>query len=187
MESFKDRLSQLMGKKMPAVWAERVGLDNDSFAMIWKDGMPPSAADLLQIKSATGVSIDWLLTGEGPMKRGETEKTVDLFLVEIDNRLDELEKNEPGFKTWFRIQFKKKFPEIAEGKSEPIKTGTAKHGTGSPTLHMDEETHNLLVSLAIRAGLLPDRRGQTDRRQSEKAIDFPDRRSGHDRRARKKQ
>lgn len=186
MENFKNRLVQLMGKETPAAWAERVGLDSDSFSTIWKDGASPSAADLLRIKSATGVSIDWLLTGEGAMKKGEAEKATDPFLAEIDKRLDELETNEPGFRAWFRIQFKKKFPEITEGKRETAGTGNAKLGTGAPTLHMDEETHSLLVSLAVRAGLLPDRRREADRRKSREAIDFPDRRSGHDRPMRQK-
>ena len=72
-------------------------------------------------------NTDWLMTGEGPMKSGEAaqgdenlqglkrrreDKFVDKFLMELDNRLMSLEKEDPGYRAWFRIECKKRFPEL---------------------------------------------------------------------------
>ena len=43
-----------------------------AFNRIWKEGTVPSPDKLKCIAEHTGVTIDWLLTGEGPMKRGDT-------------------------------------------------------------------------------------------------------------------
>jgi phage repressor protein C with HTH and peptisase S24 domain len=67
---FHARLVELMGEestKKPFAWAARVGISKGAFDRIWNDGTVPSADLLIRISARTGVSIDWLLTGQGPM------------------------------------------------------------------------------------------------------------------------
>jgi transcriptional regulator with XRE-family HTH domain len=43
---------------------------------------------------------------------------LDEFLHYIDMRLTELERSEPDIRAWFRVEFKKRFPELLEEKKE---------------------------------------------------------------------
>lgn len=65
-EGFLSRLTQLIGDKKPFRWAAEVGISKGAFDRIWNKGTVPSAELLVRIYNATGVSIDWLLTGQGP-------------------------------------------------------------------------------------------------------------------------
>jgi len=65
-EGFLSRLTQLIGDKKPFRWAADVGISKGAFDRIWNKGTVPSAELLVRIHNATGVSIDWLLTGQGP-------------------------------------------------------------------------------------------------------------------------
>lgn len=38
----------------------------------WTEGTSPSATELSKVADAAGVSLDWLIAGVGPKKRGET-------------------------------------------------------------------------------------------------------------------
>jgi len=88
-----------------------------------------SAGDVSVQDAAAQIASDWLLTGEGPMMRGDQEvaqgegaarlhelkrrredRFVDKFLAELDNYLTSQEKEEPGYRAWFRIECKKRFP-----------------------------------------------------------------------------
>ena len=69
---FHSRLTELIGADRPYAWAERVGLSKGAFTRIWKEGSVPTSELLYRIRAATGVSLDWLLTGErspGPPAR----------------------------------------------------------------------------------------------------------------------
>lgn len=68
--SFVDRLKMLIGDEKPYPWANRLGIAQATFNRIWKDGWIPKGETLLLISEKTGCSIDWLLTGEGEMRRG---------------------------------------------------------------------------------------------------------------------
>lgn len=68
---FMERLKLLIGDEKPFAWASRVGIPSSTFARIWKAGTVPTAKFLRLIRQNTGVSLDWLLTGEGPMWAGE--------------------------------------------------------------------------------------------------------------------
>jgi len=144
MENFKDRLTELIGKEKPFAWAARVGINKGSFSRMWKEGALPKAEHLIRISLTTGVSTDWLLTGEGPMRKGEVaqgdespqdlkrrreDRFVDKFLMELDNYLMSLEKEEPGYRAWFRIECKKRFPELfkeKKGVAAEVSEGLAK-------------------------------------------------------------
>lgn len=62
---FYERLKLLVGDDKPFAWAARVGLSKGAFNRVWNQGTIPSHEGLVKIKTATGVSLDWLLTGEG--------------------------------------------------------------------------------------------------------------------------
>ena len=68
---FHARLKILIGEEHPYGWAAKVGISKGAFNRIWKEGTVPSPDKLKSIAEFTGVTIDWLLTGEGPMMRGE--------------------------------------------------------------------------------------------------------------------
>ena len=59
------RLASLIGTEQPYGWASRVGISKGAFTRIWKEGTMPGPELLQRITEATGVSIDWLLTGRG--------------------------------------------------------------------------------------------------------------------------
>ena len=65
------RLKLLIAGEKPYSWAAKVGITQATFNRIWKEGVSPKGEILLLIAEKTGCSIDWLLTGEGPMKRGD--------------------------------------------------------------------------------------------------------------------
>lgn len=67
---FIQRLKLLIGDEKPYPWAAKVGITQATFNRMWKDGVAPKSDTLLLISEKTGCSIDWLLTGEGTMKRG---------------------------------------------------------------------------------------------------------------------
>lgn len=71
MDDFLSRLTHIIGDKKPFAWAAGVGINKATFSRIWNEGVPPKANHLAAIAQSTGISIDWLLTGEGPMHRGQ--------------------------------------------------------------------------------------------------------------------
>jgi len=129
-KTMADRLLILIGNKKPTPWADSVGLSRGTLHAILKKGANIRSDQLIRICQTSGVSADWLLTGEGPMWKGEVsqdetsqelnkrreDKFVDKFLTELDNRLRNLEKEDPGYRVWFRIECKKRFPELFEEK-----------------------------------------------------------------------
>lgn len=70
-DGFLPRLQQLIGDEKPYPWAGRIGLSQATFNRIWKEGVIPKGDSLLLIAEKTGVSIDWLLTGKGEMRRAD--------------------------------------------------------------------------------------------------------------------
>jgi len=84
-EGFADRLKLLIGDEKPFPWASNIGLTPGVFNRMWNEGIPPKAQHLLLISKKTGVSLDWLLSGVGPMyikDKGE-ETTKDRGFVYI--------------------------------------------------------------------------------------------------------
>lgn len=63
---FHARLVELIGREPPFTWAARMDISKGAFIRIWKEGTVPSYPHLRTIAEKTGVSLHWLLTGEGP-------------------------------------------------------------------------------------------------------------------------
>lgn len=70
---FHARLRKLIGNEAPYAWAERMGISKGAFTRIWKEGTVPTSELLYRIRAATGVSLDWLLTGQGKQANGGGE------------------------------------------------------------------------------------------------------------------
>ena len=68
---FHARLKSLVGNEQPFSWAARVGISKGAFHRIWNEGTIPGPDHLVRIQEVTGISIDWLLTGKGEMRRGD--------------------------------------------------------------------------------------------------------------------
>lgn len=93
MSDFRLRLESLIGDEPPFAWAQRVGISKGAFSRIWNGGSVPKPELLLKIREATGVSVDWLLTGEKTLEQSAPTPAQDpavnealvTFLEEIVN------------------------------------------------------------------------------------------------------
>jgi transcriptional regulator with XRE-family HTH domain len=72
-DSISDRLDQVVKEKLGGNWAELARLSGLTPSTLQgvKDGKDPRANTLLRISAVVGVTVDWLLTGEGPMYRSQ--------------------------------------------------------------------------------------------------------------------
>jgi len=82
-EGFLSRLKELVGDEKPFHWATEVGISKGAFDRIWNKETVPSAELLVRIQKATGVSIDWLLTGEGPVRKWDDSDSIEPVLQAI--------------------------------------------------------------------------------------------------------
>ncbi len=62
---FWERLRMLIGKERPFTWAIRVGIPKSTFSNCMNNGQILPLKHLLKVVEATGVSLTWLITGEG--------------------------------------------------------------------------------------------------------------------------
>jgi len=69
-ETFSDRILTLLGDQKPTPWGLSIGLNNGLIDRIFRQGVIPRAEHLLKISNSLGVSVDWLLSGKEPVKRG---------------------------------------------------------------------------------------------------------------------
>ncbi|WP_299440253.1 helix-turn-helix transcriptional regulator [uncultured Rhodospira sp.] len=68
---FRARLGDLVGKTPPFQWAKGAGVPTSTWNRAWNEGGIPKAPHLVRIAQYAGVTVDWLLTGEGPMRRDQ--------------------------------------------------------------------------------------------------------------------
>ncbi len=69
---FSERLLILIGKKSVSAFGRRCGIGESTFRKYLKGGMP-GLDKLIAIAEAADVNIEWLATGEGPMRPGDKE------------------------------------------------------------------------------------------------------------------
>lgn len=69
----KERLLDIIGDEEPYKWASRNGISKSTLHNVLNKEGNPRADQLLKMSKATGRPIEWLLTGDGPMKRDEAE------------------------------------------------------------------------------------------------------------------
>jgi phage repressor protein C with HTH and peptisase S24 domain len=71
--SFADRLREVMGTDSARGFSDKIGVSEGSMRAFLK-GRIPRADDALAITRATGVTLDWLIAGDGPKHAGEPYK-----------------------------------------------------------------------------------------------------------------
>lgn len=79
----------------------------------------PSRLRLVAMAKAANVSVNWLATGEGPMRPGEEQlgkvtRLEEPVITELKLWLNEQRGEEDGIYIWFRVELQKKFPEFKE-------------------------------------------------------------------------
>jgi len=84
LPGFKSRLESIIGEEQPFSWASRIGIPSATFNRMWNEGVPPKANHLALIAKKTGYSIDWLLTGEGDVKRSEAIANIPEYTIGKD-------------------------------------------------------------------------------------------------------
>ena len=66
---FRERLALLVGTERPFEWAKAAGVPSSTWNRAWNEGGIPKARHLAHIADYAGVTLDWLVTGRGPMRR----------------------------------------------------------------------------------------------------------------------
>ncbi|MBF0184293.1 MAG: helix-turn-helix transcriptional regulator [Magnetococcales bacterium] len=66
--AIRERLALVIGNEEPYPWAARIGIGKSTFAGVWRNGAVPQTKTLLKIAQHTDISVNWLLTGRGPIR-----------------------------------------------------------------------------------------------------------------------
>ncbi len=82
--AFHTRLALLIGGEKPFAWAKRVGIPSGTFARIWKERTIPTGDHLNRIADVTGVSLDWLLRGQGSLNEEVVKNNADIKSANVD-------------------------------------------------------------------------------------------------------
>jgi transcriptional regulator with XRE-family HTH domain len=72
---FADRLKTMIGDQSVRSFARKCGLSEKSLRKYLAGNTDPSGSAIIAMAEAGGVNILWLMTGEGPMRREETEQS----------------------------------------------------------------------------------------------------------------
>lgn len=71
METLGKRIREARGKHSQDIFCELIGVSKGSLGFYERDENLPKVDVAIKICSVTGVTLSWLLTGEGPMRPGE--------------------------------------------------------------------------------------------------------------------
>lgn len=74
--SVLERLAQVLGTRTGSQLADALGVSPQTISS-WKSRESVPYAQCVSVAGDWGIRLDWLLTGEGPMFRGETESAGD--------------------------------------------------------------------------------------------------------------
>jgi len=131
--SLGERIKKVRGNLSQAEFIRRLKIHRNTLPRYESGERSPDADFLNRLCREFNINPTWILTGEGPMGRGEEaqgegslhdlkrrreDRFVDKFLAELDNYLSSQEKEEPGYRAWFRIECKKRFPELFKEKKQ---------------------------------------------------------------------
>tara|TARA_B100001939_G_scaffold182605_1_gene157314 strand:+ start:333 stop:1049 length:717 start_codon:yes stop_codon:yes gene_type:complete len=83
-DQFSDRLKLLIGKDSVNSFAQKCGVKEGSIRQ-YLAGSLPGIDKAAAIADATGVSLEWLVRGEGPMMRNQSSHATEGDYVYIDN------------------------------------------------------------------------------------------------------
>lgn len=71
MSTLGERIKTARGHLSQDVFSSRIGVNKGSLGFYERNENQPKADVLLKICSETGISVEWLMTGSGPMRPGE--------------------------------------------------------------------------------------------------------------------
>ncbi|MDM7462925.1 MAG: helix-turn-helix domain-containing protein [Tepidimonas taiwanensis] len=91
-DSFPTRLRQCIGDEAVAAFARRCGISEGLIRSYLKAEKQPGMDRLIRIADAAGVSLEWLATGRGPMRRDHPKPAPDkdFSAVPYARRLEKL-------------------------------------------------------------------------------------------------
>lgn len=94
LEPFCERLKIVMGTDKIRPFAQKVGVSEGTVRNLLRGGNP-RLDNLIQISRATNTNIDWLATGEGPMRHvdGYNEKKASKNKYFVDKLIESSEDN----------------------------------------------------------------------------------------------
>lgn len=72
-ENFAERVGKLIGNESERSFAQRAGISAGGLRALLKGGKP-TLDTLLGIARSNEINLDWLATGEGPMRRGDSSQ-----------------------------------------------------------------------------------------------------------------
>lgn len=122
MVYLKDSIKQIRGKMTQKQFAAKLEVHVNTIQR-WEAGSTvPDANDLARIQKVFGISIDWLLSGDGPRYLSELEQPRPAEVVPIENGfiesfrtwVAELISEDSAYRGWFKVQLMKCFPEFKE-------------------------------------------------------------------------
>lgn len=73
IDTFSERLRQSIGENSVSSFGKKCGIGESTLRQYLKGGTP-GLDKVIAIAEASGVNIEWLATGEGPMRPGESVK-----------------------------------------------------------------------------------------------------------------
>jgi len=112
MNDIKQRLLFLKGKKTVKEFAESLDLP-PSTVYYYLNGREPSLTFIMRVCNKLGVSVEWLISGEGEIFK--EEEGVDEVLNQIIEYLKEnWNKWSKKKKHWFEVTFRQFFPDFDE-------------------------------------------------------------------------
>lgn len=138
----KDRIREIRAGENQASFAAKLDVHVNTVRR-WEAGTRlPSSDDLTRIRKKCGISIDWLLTGEGAKHLSEIDSSrhgqaevvciENGFMEAFKAWMAELIGKDPAYRGWFKIQLMKCFPEFEEW-SEKKQRGESSEDSGPLT------------------------------------------------------
>ncbi|MDH5511174.1 MAG: helix-turn-helix domain-containing protein, partial [Nitrospinota bacterium] len=85
--AFKERLKIIIGKTSLRVIAQRAGISESAIRKWLKGETEPALGNLVALAQLAGVNVEWLATGDGPMRKGERSDVESPTLLEKLDRL----------------------------------------------------------------------------------------------------
>lgn len=125
-ENFTDRIrkvASLVGGQ--AELSRKTGISTVTIGSYVTGKSDPSRERLVAMARAAGVSVGWLAAGEGAMQPGGDEcKGVnhleEPIITELKLWLNEMSGDDPGWRTWFRMELLDKIPKFKEWREKNI-------------------------------------------------------------------
>lgn len=121
----------LEGQGSVKAFARRVGISGTMLQSYLRGESDPSRQRLIDIAVLAGVSVEWLATGNGPMRPGSVspgpvaleDAPVERFVAWIRDWWKAADKRQ---RTWMEIELERRFPEFVEAEKKQQEKSASK-------------------------------------------------------------